>query len=134
MQTVLVADDEQISLGVFRAVLELHGYRVVEAIACERVKRECATYAPDVLIADIFLPGSSGTEIALTAIASCPGIHVLFCSGSPMELWDARDIRNLDQMPLGSFEFLPKPFTAPVLLAKVRELLQHPRVASARCA
>lgn len=63
MRTILVADDHDDTREIIRLVLELDGWRVVEAnnglTAIERALAE----APDLLLLDEMMPGATGSEV-----------------------------------------------------------------------
>ncbi len=120
MKTVLLVDDELIVLKIATLALERHGYRVLaygdpqEGLAAfENLREEV-----DLLVTDVVMPEMDGTELAERAVASKPGLPVLFISGIVNE----RDL-VLRGAPKVRFSFLRKPFQAPALVQKVREIL-----------
>jgi two-component system cell cycle sensor histidine kinase/response regulator CckA len=117
---LVVEDEEGIRRSVQRA-LERHGWAVQEAAdgleALSLLEEYGAAF--DLLIVDVLLPGLDG--IALHGAARSLGLEVpfLFTSGY-------RDREIL--LTLGSdprCAFLPKPWSAPELLARVREVLRE---------
>jgi DNA-binding response OmpR family regulator len=85
----------------------------------------------DLLVADVQLPDLSGTHVAVEVLKHCPKMPVLFISGTPMEGWPERDLRNFDVLAVGTVEFLPKPFQASALAARVEMLLNAESAAAA---
>jgi CheY-like chemotaxis protein len=119
-ETVLVVEDDHAVCVVTRRVLESAGYRVfaahnaVEALdVADRVRS-----ALDLLVTDITMPGKSGFELGAELRQRQPGLRVLYLSGH------GEDMGPRPSLP-GS-ELLGKPFTASVLLARVRLLLDEP--------
>jgi signal transduction histidine kinase len=72
---------------------------------------------PDVMVADVVLPGMGGRELAARVRAAHPGVRVVFASGHPAE----EVLRGGD--PGEVVEFLPKPFTPDQLVARILRVL-----------
>jgi CheY-like chemotaxis protein len=75
------------------------------------------------MIADLILPGSRGTDVALRAVQYCPGLPVLFVSGTPYEAWTESDRQKSCALPAGTAAFLAKPFRPSALIDKLTALL-----------
>jgi PAS domain S-box-containing protein len=114
---VLLADDEDGVRRVARRVLEMHGYRVIEASDGEHAV-ELARANPSIglLLTDVTMPGMRGPTVAAAVHAILPGLPVLYMSGHAEEL--ARDGLTDASVP-----FLAKPFTPSRLAEKVREVM-----------
>lgn len=125
MKTILLLEDEPINREAIRAILQHYGYNVLEAATGAEAIGICHDHhGPiDLLIADVQLPDFSGTQVAVEVIKNCPKMPVLFISGTPMEGWPERDLENFHTLPNGMVNFLPKPFQASVLAARVETLL-----------
>ena len=112
--TILTVDDEPLVRTLLATVLRENGFQVLTA--------DCAAQAiaifqengedVDLLISDIVMPGMDGPSLALQLQAARPDLEVLLISGYC-------DAQQLDY----GFEFLPKPFSVPDMLSKVRSLL-----------
>ena len=120
-ETVLVVEDDHAVCMVTRRVLEGAGYHVlaahngVEALAVvDRIKSPL-----HLLVSDITMPGKGGLELGAELRQRQPGLPVLFLSGYTEHLGFA------DRAPDDSTDFLGKPFTASILLGRVRRLLDR---------
>ena len=130
--TVLILEDDQSNLDIFSSVLASHGFKILraknenEAIDLSQQHSEI-----DLLVCDVAVGSSSGTEIALRLCTLSPGMPVLFVSGTPMYGWQTRDLSNFLKLPVDSVASLEKLFRPVALVAKVDELLakraQRPR-------
>src|SRR5215475_536747 len=120
---LLVEDEEHLARGL-AFNLEAEGYRVEvlergEA-ALERLT-DGAGPPVDLVVLDVMLPGLSGFDVVKQLRADENRVPVL--------LLTARDasgdiVRGLD---LGADDYLTKPFSLPVLLARARTLLRRSR-------
>lgn len=117
--TILVVEDEEEVRALARDVLEMNGYRVLEALDVADATRLTQTHPGpiDLLITDVMMPGASGPELARRLRVHRPGLRVLCMSGYP---------ESLDQRiegEAGWTAWLQKPFTPDVLMQKVRDCL-----------
>jgi two-component system, cell cycle sensor histidine kinase and response regulator CckA len=115
--TILLVDDDDAIRQVIRSILELSGYRVVDAraplLALELFAEN--PEAIDLLITDVVMPGMSGPTLADRLAAVRPELPVLFISG------------GIDLTPITRGDdrrrTLMKPFEAAVLIDATETLL-----------
>ena len=133
METVLVLEDEPTNLKVIALVLRLDGYRVLEAADGNAAIQICNEDRKPIhlLVADVQLPGISGTEVALELLNFWPEIAILFTSGTPVSDWAPADLAGLDHLSGAAVDILEKPFSPLILGKKVRQLLARPRESGA---
>lgn len=122
---ILLLEDNDDARFVFRAVLEMKGYEIVDVNGEAAAIRICESVDErfDLLIADVMLRGKHGTGTAKTIAALRPEMPILFTSGFPLETLLNRGLLSVDQLPSTKIAFLPKPFKADELWSKVRDLL-----------
>jgi DNA-binding NtrC family response regulator len=118
-ETVLLCEDDAKIRRLVASMLTRHGYRVLvaenPAQAMDRARRSDA--AIDLLLTDIVMPGMSGFELAKTVHQLRPEIRVLYMSG-----YTDNQLSGGWALDPG-VPFLQKPFTAALLMQKVREAL-----------
>lgn len=115
-ETILLCEDEAGVLGYIRYVLERQGYRVVEASNGLEAMDIIHRYPGPVhiLVTDVVMPEVGGVELAAEFARIYPGRPILYMSGYADRLW----LQNNSGV-----NFIQKPFASPVLLSRIRELL-----------
>jgi PAS domain S-box-containing protein len=116
-QVVLLVEDEVDVREIVAEVLEQAGYTVQACPSLQAVEALLAQdhMAPDLLLTDLVLPEGSGLTVAAIVTQRYPGLPVLFMSGYSESVYSGVD---------SVAHLLPKPFTSPTLLRRVRELLE----------
>ena len=117
--TVLVIEDEEVLVEMFRQILERFGYRVLEARngkeAVELVKIFDSRI--DLALLDIKLPDMSGSEVYPLIMEARPNLKVVVCSGYNID-GPAQEI-----LDAGAEGFIQKPFLIAALAEKLKEVL-----------
>ncbi|HTP27930.1 MAG TPA: response regulator, partial [Anaeromyxobacteraceae bacterium] len=121
-ETVLVVEDDAQVREVTARSLRSGGYVVLAASggrdALHLVARERTV--PHLLVTDVVMPGLDGRAVADALHHHHPQMRVLYVSGHAEEAIVTRGVLE------PGIEFLPKPFTASSLLARVRAVLDAP--------
>ena len=118
-ETVLVVEDEAQLRALAREVLRRNGYTVFEASGGEEaisLSQRCPEPI-HLLLTDLVMPGISGRILADRLAPLRPAMKVLYMSGHTDDEMMREAVRK------ATVAFLPKPFSADVLLRKVREVL-----------
>jgi len=61
-ERILVVEDNELNMKLFRDVLQATGYRTLEAGSGEEAVALAGTHAPDLVLMDVQLPGIDGVE------------------------------------------------------------------------
>jgi PAS domain S-box-containing protein len=115
---VLLVDDDPDVLAFAATCLEEAGYRVTRAVSGEAALAllRGMPSGPDLLVADVGLPGIGGIQLAMAGRQVVPGLPVLIATGYA----DSQDPAGIS----AEFPVLGKPFKAADLLARVAALLR----------
>ena len=119
--TILVVEDELPIYELIRFNLEKEGYRVASVTRGDEALRETLRLSPDLVILDIMLPGTDGIEICkqLRMREDTRRLPILMVTARNE---DADIILGLE---LGADDYITKPFSPRVLVARVRALLRR---------
>ena len=115
---ILVVEDDENVLHLVSAYLEHEGYDVVQAGDGRMGLAEAERRPPDLLLVDIMLPGLSGLELARKLKAS-RNLPILMLTSKSEE----QDV--LAGFDAGADDYLTKPFSPKVLVARVRAVLHR---------
>jgi two-component system, OmpR family, alkaline phosphatase synthesis response regulator PhoP len=122
-ETILIVDDEPDILELLGFQLESAGYKTVRAPNGREALSILNDELVDVAILDVMLPGLSGIDICrkMRTMPRLKEIPVLFLTARGEE----SDI--IDGFRSGGSDYVTKPFSSRVLLARVEALLQRVR-------
>lgn len=122
---VLLVEDEAELARSTREYLEAFGLRAEHRATAEAALADLPALAPAVVLLDVALPGMSGFALCARLREAAPGAGVIFVSARTSE---ADQVLGLD---LGADDYLTKPYSLQVLLAKVRRALARAQGAAA---
>jgi len=114
---VLVVEDQQPVREVIAAILRRNGYEVLEANGAREALKIAETSEFDLLLTDVVMPETSGTELATELQRRRPAQHVLFMSGYTAGLL------GYQQAPARGTSLIRKPFNEATLLQAVQSAL-----------
>jgi two-component system alkaline phosphatase synthesis response regulator PhoP len=126
-QKILVVDDEEDILELLRFNLTKEGFAVVCAASGEEALKSALSNRPDLILLDLLLPGMDGLEVArrLKHDASTKEIPVIMVTAKGEE---ADIVTGLE---VGAEDYITKPFSRKVLIARVRAVLRRKAAAPA---
>jgi two-component system OmpR family response regulator len=119
MTRVLVVEDEPRLAEMLRRGLELEGYDTRVAATGPDGLQHAAGGEFDAVVLDIMLPGLSGYEVLRQLRAHQVGVPVLMLTAKD------GDHDQIDALDMGADDYLTKPFSFTVLLARLRALLRR---------
>lgn len=121
-ETILLVEDEDGVRSLAVEVLRAYGYTVLAAGNAQEALQAMENYAGQValLITDVVMPGTDGSELARLLRERIPHLKVLFLSGYTDDAVMRHGILNHE------VQFLHKPFSPSSLAWKVRQVLDKP--------
>src|SRR3954469_12229222 len=119
MPTVLLIDDDPSLLDVLSLPFEDAGYRVVVARDGVMGLSAIRERAPDVVISDVNMPGIDGFSLCRKLRQEKNYVPLLLLTSRDDEIDEALGLE------LGADDFIAKPFSTRVLLARVAALLRR---------
>jgi putative two-component system response regulator len=123
-QTILIVDDTVDNLTVMSELL-LGQYRVKIANSGEKALRIASGFPkPDLILLDVMMPGLDGYEVCRMLRSDQTTRHI------PIIFLTAKSEVEAEQMglELGAVDYISKPISPPVVLARVRNHLQLKRL------
>jgi two-component system alkaline phosphatase synthesis response regulator PhoP len=120
-EKILVVDDEEDILELVEYNLSRNGYRVMCVRTGEDALKTTRSELPDLVVLDLMLPGVDGLEVCkiLKRDSKTSGIPVVMLTAKGEE---ADIVTGLE---LGADDYVTKPFSPRVLLARIRAVLRR---------
>ena len=118
MPTILIIEDEPELVKVLRSYLEQAGFQVLTAYRGDTGLSTWERKRPDLVLLDLNLPGLDGLDVAR---------EIRRKSSTPIIMLTAR-VEETDQLiglELGADDYVAKPFSPRLIVARVRALLRR---------
>ena len=120
-ERILVVDDEEDILELVRYNLTREGYQVSGAVSGEAALKKAQSENFDMIVLDLMLPGIDGLEVAkqLKNRAATKSVPIIMLTAKGEE---ADIVTGLE---IGADDYVTKPFSPRVLVARVRTVLRR---------
>jgi len=115
---ILIADDEQHILETLRAYLTAEGYQVLSVHNGRDALFTFRHEQPDMVILDVMMPEMNGWETA-RLIRKESSVPLLFLTAR------VDDLDQITGLEIGADDYITKPFSPRVVVARVRALLRR---------
>lgn len=118
MEKILIADDEQLMRQLVIDFLKPEGYEILEASDGKEALDIYDKEHPDLILLDVMMPGYDGWTVCreIRRESTVP-IMMLTAKGEEIDQLFAYD--------LGADEYITKPFSPKILIAKIKALLRR---------
>ena len=118
---IVIVDDEKDILELLRFNLEKIGYRTTCLLDGESAIREIRNSIPDLILLDLMLPGVGGLDICriLKNSDQTSDIPILMITAK------SEDSDIVEGFKIGADDYVTKPFSIKVLIARVNALLRR---------
>ena len=122
--TIVVVEDEEDIYEVVRYNLEKEGFHVHGAFSGEIAQQKIKVHQPDLVLLDLMLPGISGLDLCrkLKQQDDTRQIPIIMVTAKTE---DADIVAGLE---LGAEDYITKPFSPRVLIARVRSVLRRQKI------
>lgn len=120
-EKILVVDDEEDILELVRYNLLKNGYRVTCVSSGEQAIEKLRQETPHIILLDLMLPGMDGLDVCrnLRSNPATSSIPIIMITAK------GEDADIVSGLELGADDYLTKPFSPRVLLARIRALLRR---------
>jgi two-component system, OmpR family, response regulator CpxR len=115
---ILIIDDDRGLCALLKEYLQPEGFQIETIHDGNRAVEELGKERYDLVVLDIVLPGRNGLEVVS---------HLRWWSRAPILILTARgdDVDRIVGLEMGADDYLPKPFNARELLARIRAILRR---------
>jgi two-component system phosphate regulon response regulator PhoB len=119
-EEIFVVDDEEDILELLDYNLTKEGYRVRKALSGESALEDIQKHVPDLIILDLMLPGMNGLEAARELKRDPKTLNI------PIIMLTAKgeEIDIVTGLEVGADDYITKPFSPRVLVARVRAAIR----------
>jgi len=120
-EKILAVDDEEDILELIQYNLTKEGYQVIPVTSGEEALKKARHQVPDLILLDLMLPGLDGFEVC-KAIKNNPLTQHI-----PIVMVTAKGEESdiITGLELGADDYITKPFSPKVLIARVRAVLRR---------
>lgn len=118
---VLVVDDDRINIRILGGILKSEGYALAEADSGEKALDVYGAFRPHLVLLDVMMPGIDGFETCrrLKKIHGEKCAPIIFITAKS----ESDDV--VEGLGAGGVDYLPKPFQAKEVIARIRAHLQN---------
>jgi two-component system phosphate regulon response regulator PhoB len=122
---ILIIDDEQDIRQLLKYNLEREGYQTIPADTGEKASEITKTELPALIVLDLMLPGIDGLDVC-RKLKNDPATENI-----PIVMLTAKDEESdiVTGLELGADDYITKPFSPKVLIARIKKILQRSRPA-----
>ena len=120
MAHILIVDDEAALQNMVKEILAQAGYDTASALTCAQALERFQAAPPDAVLLDVLMPNLDGFAVC-RAVREGSGVPILFLTA----LGGEKDV--LRGYALGADDYVTKPFSLAVLLAKTEALIRRSR-------
>lgn len=118
---ILIVDDDRLNIRILSGILKTQGYTLAEADSGERALEVYSSQRPDLVLLDVVMPGLNGFQI-------CRKLKELYGDAcAPIVFITAKNESDdvVEGFSAGGVDYLPKPFQAKEVLARIRTHLRN---------
>ena len=118
---ILLVDDEEEFVRALSERLQLRDLASRTAFSGDQAMRFVGEAAPDIMVLDLKMPGTSGLEVLRLVKARYPHVQVIVLTGH------GNDLDEAEARAVGIFDWLRKPVDIEVLVDRIRAAHEESR-------
>lgn len=118
LHTILIVEDDRMTRQMLREIIEGQDFVAIESIGCERTLSILDNHEVDTILLDLHLSDGDGVNF-LPQIRQRTNVPVIVVSGAEDEQ------SKVECFEQGADDFVTKPFTPDVLMARIRAHLRR---------
>ena len=118
---ILCVDDDTHILDLLTRILEEAGFSVVLAETGQDALALAITHRPSLVLLDLFLPDIPGEEVCRRLRTHAPTASVPII----MLTVKSDEMNKVMGLEIGADDYVTKPFSVPILLARIKALLRR---------
>ncbi len=122
---ILLVDDEEEFVRALSERLQLRDLASRTAFSGDQAVRFVGEAAPDIMVLDLAMPGTSGMEVLRLVRRRWPQVQVIVLTGH------GNDLDEAEARAIGIFDWLRKPVDIEVLVGRIRAAYHESRKGSA---
>jgi two-component system cell cycle response regulator len=120
--SILIVDDDEKLLDIFKTALLLEGYRCEAAGSAEYALELINKIPFDILLTDIKMPGATGFELTEKAKKIRPDMSVIIMTAY------IEEFAYNGALEVGASDFIKKPFTTKELIARIQHVKRQEEI------
>ena len=121
LQRILIVEDEDNARKGYEALLRKWNWEILGVGSGEEALAKFQEYQPDLILADVELPGMNGLDLLAQLGEEIARIPVIIITGR------GSDERVIQAIEAGAYWYIEKPLKPPVLRALIERALGHAR-------
>jgi two-component system, OmpR family, alkaline phosphatase synthesis response regulator PhoP len=120
-ETILIIEDEQDIVELLTYNLEQEGYTIFFSTSGEEALAMVQQKNPDLILLDLMLPGVDGLDVCrhLKRNETTRNIPIIMLTAK------SEDSDVITGLEMGADDYIPKPFSPKVLIARIRSVLRR---------
>ncbi len=122
---ILLVDDEEEFVRALSERLQLRDLSSQTAFSGDQAVKIVGEAAPDIMVLDLAMPGTSGMEVLRLVKRRWPRVQVIVLTGH------GNDLDEAEARAIGIFDWLRKPVDIETLVARIRAAYQEGRKGAA---
>lgn len=103
MQRILIVDDDRLVADTLALIFAKSGFQALASYSADEALDSARTFAPDLLLCDISMPGRDGLALVCDITRELPSCRIIVLTGFYSNLKDVREQSSKLPRPVGIF-------------------------------